>query len=917
MREILPLVVNKARVKQEGSLGKRLWHSIPADEVLRILDTGIEGLGNDERAKRLEIYGKNEIAVEHLRSPLIVFLLQFRSILIGILIIAAVISFFIGEIIETAAIILIVLLNAVIGFANEWQAEKAIEALRGMLELKAIVITDGTATENDASKVVPGDIIVLEMGRKVPADALILSSTSLLVDEAPLTGESQAVEKSSQVLAGDTPLAERQNMVFMGTAVQNGRGQAVVVSTGMNTEFGRIAGLTASIAEVETPLARRLDELGKHISVLAIVVAAVIVITGLLQNRGFHEMFMTAVALAVAVIPEGLPAVVTLTLAIGIKQMYRRRCLIRHLSSSETLGTVSVICTDKTGTLTRNEMTLKEIYVPGTVYSVEGTGYVPEGSFFRDDERIDPLKDEGLFRFLRSGVLCNHALLVKKEEDWTIMGSPTEGSLVVAAHKAGMDERSFQESTPVMELSFNTERKRMTMIYDNNGVYMAFVKGAPEKILGRSKVVLRDGEALPLGDADIRELTGIYESMAGRGLRVLAIAERDLGRSLPENSDDCESELTFLGFAGIIDPPRVEVREALKTCSNAGIGVIMMTGDSSLTAKAVADAIGLKSDGVLTGNDIEELDDEKIAERLKKTRILARVTAEDKLRVTRVLSAKGYDIAMTGDGINDAPALKSAAVGIAMGIKGTDVAKESSDIILLDDNFESIVAGIHEGRREYENIQKFTRYLLSSNVGETVAIAVGLLMNLPLILLPLQILWINLVTDGVAALALGVEPAERDVMDMKPRERDEPILDKNALIMILIIGTWIGLLTVMVFLAAFDLDEARARTLAFTGIIIFELINVLNFRSLRSTLGSVGIMSNPYIIIALIASLLIQVLVIYWLPFQLFLHTVPLHLTDWIILIVIGIPLLAAGEIYKYGSSRKSKIKEKNLRAVS
>lgn len=883
------------------------WHTLDRDKVEERLSTCARGLTEEERSRRLRKYGLNEIKEEEKTSPFIVFLNQFKSVLIGILIAAAIVSVFLGEIIDTIAIVLIVVLNAIIGFANEWQAEKAIDALKKMLGLSATVIIDGIQTEIDSKDIVPGDILVLEMGKKVPADAYIIHAATLQADESALTGESVPEEKSVCTLEEDAPLSQRKNMVFMGTTIVNGRGRAIVTSTGMNTEFGEIAGLTGSIKDEETPLSKRLDVLGKQISIISVIVAGLIIVVGILQNRELHEMFMTAVSLAVAVIPEGLPAVVTLTLAIGIRHMYSKKCLIRHLSASETLGTVSIICTDKTGTLTKNEMTIKEIFIPNSFTEVGGAGYEPKGDFTRDGEKIDPTADGGIRAFLRAGLFCNHSILEEIDGEWTILGSPTEGALVVAAHKAWIPEYTLDIQNIRKEFSFNSSRKRMTTVLDIGGENYAFSKGAPEIILRLSSSYMEDGRILPMDEASLKNFHETYEQMAAKGLRVLALAERRLGDEIPGTAEECERDLVFLGLAGIIDPPRDEVKDALLTCDTAGIGVIMITGDSALTAKAVAGSIGMKSDGVLRAADIDALDDDELADRLRKTKILARVTAEHKLRIVGILSAAGHVVAMTGDGINDAPALKKADVGIAMGIKGTDVAKEASDIILVDDNFDSIVEGIHEGRREYDNIQKFTRYLLSSNIGEIVAIAGGLMMSLPLVLLPIQILWINLVTDGVAALAIGAEPAEKDIMQQHPREIDRPVIDRKAMMMVSVIGAWIGLLTLFVFVRSFESDIDEARTMAFTGIIIFELINVLNFRSFRWNLNNIGILSNPYILIALIASVAIQVAVIYLPWFQVFLSTVPLPPADWLILAALGLPLLLAGEISKYIIRKRTK----------
>ncbi len=881
------------------------WYALSQEEIIKRLNTGSEGLSSAERKRRLSEYGRNEITEEKRESPFIVFANQFKNILIGILLIAVCISFLIGEIFEAAAILFIVIMNAFIGFVNEWQAESAIDALKQMLALQTVILVDGEVTLVDATTIVPGDIILLEMGQKVPADAVLLDATSLEIDEAPLTGESEPVEKYPGIIPEETAYSNRKNMVMMGTSVLNGRGRAVTVLTGMQTGFGEIAGLTGTITDEDTPLTKSLNTLGTHISIISVGIVLLILCIGFLQERGLQELFMIAVSLAVAVIPEGLPAVVTLTLALGIRHMYTKKCLIRHLGATETLGTVSVICTDKTGTLTKNEMTIQEIITPDTRFSVTGTGYEPEGTFLHEGGSVSPSGHPDLIRFLTAGFLCNHAILKEEEGLWKIIGSPTEGAFIVAAGKAKIPESVSWKPHILKEFSFDNVRKRMTVVYQQQGQYIAFTKGAPEMILDRSSAFFRDGVYTPMTHADRNRFSAIYESLAQQGLRVLACAERNISDTIPTSAQDCEQDLLFLGFAGIIDPPREEVREALQDCASSGIDVIMITGDSALTAKAVADSVGLVSPAVLTGQDIDALSDDELKKRLFNVRILARVTAAHKVRVTQLLSHLGHIVAMTGDGINDAPALKMADVGIAMGIKGTDVSKEASDIVLVDDNFTSIVAGIHEGRREYDNIQKFTRYLLSSNIGEIIAIIAGLIMNLPLVLLPLQILWVNLVTDGMAALALGAEPAEKDVMRQKPRDPKKPILDRNALLVIAGFGIWIGLLTFVVFLAWMGDSTEKARTMAFTGLIVFELINVLNFRSFRSTLKEIGLSSNPAIVYALIGSIIIQIVVIYHPFFQTIFRTVALSIQDWILLMIIGLPLLIVGEVYKFLQQRK------------
>lgn len=873
------------------------WYSLAPDEVRRELDTGPEGLSSQEAAARLQRYGANVLREEARETRLRVFLRQFKSVLIVILIVAAAISFLVGEALDAAAILIIVVLNALLGFSQEWQAGEAIEALKKLLVQHAVVIRDGERQEIDAAGVVPGDLVLLEMGERVPADLFLVEATSLEVDEAPLTGESSPVDKAPGRLPAETPLAERSNMTFAGTTVVNGHGRGIVVATGMQTEFGRIAGLSQRVGDEATPLARQMDRLGRDLGLIAVGIAVLAIAVGLLQQRELLEMFLVGVSLAVAVIPEGLPAVVTLTLAIGIKNMMRRNCLIRHLPASETLGAVSVICTDKTGTLTRNEMAVVRVRTPDAEFEVTGAGYAPEGEFLAEGKPVDPLVDRGLRLFLRTVLLCNHATFALSEGGWRIFGTPTEGALVVAAAKAGLSREGVPEE--VKEFSFNSTRKRMTIVYPGEGGHVAHVKGAPEVLLARSSRLLAGGSAVPLTEDRRAALLHEIEEYASQGLRVIGAACRTLPAGIEWTADAVEEDLTFLGFAAIVDPPRPEAAEAIRLCRSAGIDVIMITGDNPLTAYTIARDLGLSSEGALTGADLEAMTDDELASRLKTTKVLSRVTAEHKLRVIGILSRERAVIAMTGDGVNDAPALRKASIGIAMGIKGTDAAKESSDMVLVDDNFASIVAGVEEGRREYDNIARFTRYLLSSNVGEIVAIVGGLLLGLPLILIPVQILWINLVTDGLTALALGLEPAERDVMQRRPRDPDESILTRNAYLVILILGVWLGLLTIYAFSGYYEVDIDRARTMAFTGLIIFELYNVLNFRSFRFPLYRIGIFSNPALILAILGSLALQAVVVYVPVFNAFLGTAPLALADWGFLALLGLPVLLVGEAYK------------------
>ncbi|MDL1971389.1 MAG: HAD-IC family P-type ATPase [Candidatus Desulfofervidaceae bacterium] len=890
-----------------------MWHNLSPAEVLKRLKTDIQGLTEEEVQKRLAQYGENKLEKKKRVTPWQIFFNQFKSVLIAILFAATLASFAIGEITDAFTILAIIILNAILGFTQEYKAEKALEALKKMLALKAKVVRAGVPVSIDTHLIVPGDIVILEIGEKVPADIYLLEVESLQIDESALTGESVPVSKETKVLAEDTPLAERKNMAFMGTIVTNGYGRGVVVATGMQTEFGRIARLTQEVKEEESPLKRRLDVLGRRIGEISLAIAVLVVVLGIVQKRPLLEMLLVGISLAVAVIPEGLPAVVTMTLALGVRNMVKRNCLLRNLTASEGLGATSVICTDKTGTLTKNEMTVRVIYVPDKFYEVTGEGYEPTGRFLSDAQPVDPLKELGLFLLLKTCVLCNRAVLKKTEQGWQVLGDPTEGALVVAANKAKIFKKDIScETCPLItEFSFTSVRKRMTVVYHYPDKNIAYVKGAPEILLPLCQQYLENGEIKELTQTEQKRFNQVYQDMASRGLRILAVAYKEIPLEITHfTAELVEKNLIFLGFTGIVDPPRPEVKTAMEKAKKAGIDVIMMTGDSPLTAMAIAREVGLFSPKAIRGAELERLDEFSLRETLRKTKVFARVNPAHKLKVVEVLQKQGHITAMTGDGVNDAPALKKANIGIAMGIKGTDVAKEAADIVLLDDNFASIVSGVEEGRREYDNIQKFTRYLLSSNFAEIVAIAGAMFLKLPLILLPVQILWMNLITDGMTALALGMEPAAKDVMQRPPRDPHQPILSRAVFLVILTIGIWMGGLTIFSFAHYLGGDSslAKARTMAFTGIIIFEKINVFNFRSLRFNLWDIGFLSNPFLIMAWLATVGLQILAVYLSLLQHILHTVPLNLTDWGLIFSLGIPILIAGEVFKFFRKKRLEV---------
>ncbi|MCS7385635.1 MAG: calcium-translocating P-type ATPase, SERCA-type [archaeon GB-1867-005] len=873
------------------------WHSMSIDEVFRALSTTAEGLSDVEAKSRLEKYGFNELVERARVSPIRLFIDQFKNFLVALLIVASIISAAIGEHVDSMAIMAIVILNAVLGFIQEYRAERALEALKKLAAPRARVRRGGREFTVLARELVPGDVIVLEPGDRVPADARLITCTDLKVDEAMLTGESVPVRKNAAIiLPDDTPVADRKNMVFMGTLVSTGYGEAVVVSTGMNTEMGKIAAMVQEVEKEETPLMRKLNQFGKRIGALIIILCIVTFALGLFRRVDPILMFMTSVGLAVSAVPEGLPAVVTITLALGVKDMAKRNAIVRRLASVETLGCTTVICADKTGTMTKNEMTVRKIYVNGKLVEVTGAGYQVEGEFLVDGVNVNPLEDPHLELLLRIGLLCSHADLVKENGEWKVLGDPTEGALVVAAAKAGLwKHRLLKEYPKRHEIPFESSRKRMTTIHESrDGKLIAYVKGAPEVILERSKFIFENGSVRPITDADKERILRIFREMAEGALRVLAMAYRELPAQFEFiESDQVETELVFVGLAGMIDPPRDEVKDAIKQCRKAGIRVVMITGDHKLTAIAVAKEIGLvEGDNfkVLTGADLDKMSDEELTENVEKVPIFARVSPEHKVRIVRALKRRGHVVAMTGDGVNDAPALKLADIGVAMGIKGTDVAKEASDMILADDNFATIVRAVRDGRAIYDNIRKFVRFLLACNFDEIAVITTCILAGLPPALLPLQILWLNLVTDGGPAVALGVDPPDEDIMERPPRSPREGILSGMELFILVsallqFVGTMAAYLLGMYLLKD---SVVEARTLAFVQAVLFELFVVFNCRSEKHSVYRIGFLTNKALVIADVVGILLTIMLVYAPPMQLIFDTVPLTLYDWALCILLA-----------------------------
>lgn len=878
------------------------WHSLEVPEVLQRLDTDQRtGLSAGEAIKRLDTYGPNALLEMGKVAWYVVFGRQFVDTLIFILMIAAVIAGVLGEWIDAIVILVILLFNGVLGFIQEWKAETAIQALKRMLEPKCHVVRDGIEQKIDAKNLVPGDVVVLKIGDRVPADLRLLEATNLLMDESSLTGESASTDKGVESLAPDTELADKTSIAWMGTAVVNGHGLGVVVATGMKTEFGRIAELTQSVGQETTPLQRQLAVLGKQLGVISVAISALVAISGWLLGKPIFEMFLTGIALAVAVVPEGLPAVVTITLALGVRAMVKRQALLRRLQASETLGKVTVICTDKTGTLTQNQMTVQHVWLPSGEFTVTGIGYDPEGHFERNGKKIDYQKYPDLLVLLKTGLNCNNASLTKNQQGWNEIGEPTEAALVVAAYKAWLPpEKQVRDS---VEFSFNSERKRMTMIETMDSAFIAHVKGAPEVILERCTRVLDNGVSRELTAGDLQAATDATYRLAEKGLRTLALARRELPLGFPLDENQIERELTLLGIVGIMDPPHLEVPSAVRSADTAGIRVIMITGDNPKTAMSIAKNIGMKAERAITGPELNRMDDDGLRQALEKEVLFARTTPEHKMRIVKVLQQTGEVVGMTGDGVNDAPALKQADIGISMGVRGTDVAKGASDMILTDDNFASIINAVEEGRREYDNIQKFVRYLMSSNMGEVIAIFINVLLGGPLILLPVQILWMNLITDGVTALALGMEPPEKGIMNRPPRRVKEPILNRQSLFVILIYGSYIGLVTLWLFnhYLAGGGDDAvsKARTVAFTGIILIQMISIFNFRSLYAPIAKIGFLSNPWVLIAWTGNMLLQIGAVYTPFMQRALGTVALDFKDWGVIFLVASPIFLVTEFYK------------------
>ena len=882
----------------------QLWHAKTDKEVLETLGTGVSGLSSEEAENRLAEYGPNKLIERGGVSPLKIFLDQFKDIFVLMLLAAIVISVALA-ITESAAptledyadsitIGVIVALNAVVGFIQEYRSEKAIEAMRKLTAPMASVIRDAKETVIPAEEIVPGDALLLETGDRVAADARLLEVVDLSTDEAVLTGESTPVEKKTDAISGNTPVSDRKNMLFMATHIIYGRGKAVVTSTGMATEFGKIAEMVQAIEQEETPLKAKLESFAKKLGILVVVACAVIFVLELLdpaRTGDVIDSFLTSIALAVSAVPEGLPAVVTVTLALGARELARRNSIIRRLSSAETLGAVTVICSDKTGTLTKGEMTVRKIYVDGKIVEVTGVGYEAEGEFLLDEVKIDAKDNPELSLLLRGATLCTNASYDGK----SIIGDTTEGALIVAAAKAGLLKKELEKDYPrIHEVPFTSERKMMTTVHkSSDGRLLTFVKGAPEVILGHCSHILTDGNVAKLNSKKRNAILKVTEDMANQALRLLGVAYKELDNvkterfAEKENIDQLESSLVFIGLAGMIDPPREEARAANQLCQKAGIRTIMITGDHQLTAIAVAEEIGMMKKGgiALTGRELDEISEEEFDKVVEDVFVYARVSPEHKLRIVKALKKKGDIVAMTGDGVNDAPALKQSDIGVAMGITGTDVTKEAADMVLADDNFATIVSAVEGGRKIFDNVRKFTFFLMRSNFDELLVIGSFALVGLKLPLTAGMILWINLMTDGAPALALSQDPAADDVMDRPPRDPKEGVLHgRFASILATFVTQFVGT-AVLFYIAYYIWGEplSEARTLAFMQATMQELIVVWNCRSEKRNAFKVGFTNNKYLLLAVVFSAAVTFIVPYTgvlFGFPLF-DTAPMTLQDW------------------------------------
>ena len=878
------------------------WHALEEADLFKEASSGEMGLQSAQIPRRLEIHGRNALEGKAKSTPWAVVAAQLHHPLIYLLLGAAALAAAVGKLVDAGVIGGVVVLNTLIGALQEWRADRALEALGRMAAPHARVLRDGRVREIAADEVVPGDILILETGDRVAADARVLESVDLAVDESALTGESEPVSKSPGVLPAETPLVDRMNMVWSSTAVTAGRGRAVVVATGMRTVLGEIAGEVREAGTETTPLQRRLARLGTVIGLAGIGLAVLVFLLGLFRGYAVLEMVLFSVAVAVSAIPEGLPAVVSVTLALGVQRMARHNAIVRKLPAVETLGSVTVICSDKTGTLTRNEMTVTTLWTRGHLYHVTGSGFAPEGEVRREGGEEELCPEAELL--LGIGALCNNARLVEEEGAWHVRGSPTEGSLLVVARKGGIGLENLARERPrLAEVPFSSDRKYMATLHRarEGDETEALVKGAPDQILFFCTHILESGGVRELTAEDRAEVGRAIAAFADRALRVVAGAVRRFENGRRKVSpEDVEGGLTLVGLWGMVDPPRTEAVEAVAAAQGAGVRVVMITGDHKGTAAAIAQELGIPADEAITGAELDDMSDEELAQRVNKAHVFARVTPAHKLRILRALQSGGQLVAMTGDGVNDAPALKGADIGVAMGIAGTEVAKEASDMILTDDDFATIVHAVEEGRTIFANLRRVVFFLLTTNLGEILTLAAALVLGLPLPLTAIMILWVNLVTDGACTIPLGIEPRHRDVLRDPPRPPKEGVLTDRVVRRIALLAPVMAAGTLGLFALTLQWgDTARAMTVAFTVLAAFQWFQALNARTSRGSVLRVGLFSNRWLWAGIGAAVVLQLLVIYTpLGWTLF-GTVPLGGREWLLILPVAASILLLDEVLK------------------
>ncbi len=869
-----------------------IYHQMDENGAAKSLQTNIKtGLSTklaDERRKKV---GRNELSEGEKQSVILLFFSQFKDFMVLVLLAATLISGFLGEYIDAVAIMVIVLINGLLGFIQERKAEKSLQALKDLSAPKVTVLRDGRWMKMDSKDVVPGDILKLTSGDRVGADMRIIVSNDLEIEESALTGESIPAQKHSNPILDENPsLGDLNNMAFMGTLVTRGNGLGVVTATGMRTAMGKIAGMIQNAETLMTPLQRRLDQLGKVLITVALLLTVAVVLAGIFHGHDVYTMFLAGVSLAVAAIPEGLPAIVTVALSLGVQRMIRKNAIVRKLPAVETLGCASVICSDKTGTMTQNKMTVTHLWGGGQTWTVTDTG-----EFSTEGKNIEVDREKTLYQLLTFGTLCNNAEIKMTGQEMMIDGDPTEGALLLAGIKAGIDKKALLEEqfSVEKEYPFDSARKMMSVIVKGpSGERFVITKGAPDVLSLKSDSILWEGKQIALNNHLLSEVNGAVKQLASMALRTIAIAYKPLKGAIPERSEDIEQNLTLIGLQGMIDPPRPEVKSAVAECKQAGIKTVMITGDHVETACAIAKQLGILSEkdgdlAVMDGRRLNELSAKELEAVVDNIRVFARVSPEHKLKIVNALQNKGHIVAMTGDGVNDAPAIKTADIGIAMGITGTDVAKEASSLILLDDNFATIKAAIKEGRNIYENIRKFIRYLLASNVGEILVMLFAMLMSLPLPLVPIQILWVNLVTDGLPAMALGLDQPEENVMQRNPRHPKEGVFARRLGWKILSRGFLIGVVTLAAFMIVYYRnpdDLPYAQTIAFATLVMAQLIHVFDCRSEKS-IFSRNPFGNKYLVWAVVSSALLMLVVIYVPTFQPIFHTVAIELRDWLLIV--------------------------------